>query len=262
VNGAPEDPGDSTTRPSLHVMTAGVMPYSEALELQRSLARQRIAGEIAHDVLLLVEHPHVVTLGRAYKGATLTVSADDLRARGVEVFEVERGGDVTYHGPGQLVGYPVFDLKRHRQDLHWYLRQVEEALIVALRTLGIEGWRNTGYTGVWVGPAGKMEDHPGSQITPGSRTAGGARKIASIGVHARDWVTWHGFALNVTTDLSFFDLMVPCGIEHVSMTSVARERPDVVTSVQEMGHLVADSFAKVFDHLNAPVSLGGGRSGT
>ena len=130
------------------------------------------------------------------------MDAEALRRRGVEVFEVERGGDVTYHGPGQLVGYPIFDLTQHRQDLHWYLRQLEEVLIVALADLGIAAERNEGYTGVWTG----------------------GRKIASIGVHARQWVTWHGFALNVTTDLSAFDLIVPCGIPGVVMTSVAVER--------------------------------------
>jgi len=130
------------------------------------------------------------------------LDAEALRRRGVEVFEVERGGDVTYHGPGQLVGYPIFDLTQHRQDLHWYLRQLEEVLIVALADLGIAAERNEGYTGVWTG----------------------GRKIASIGVHARQWVTWHGFALNVTTDLSAFDLIVPCGIPGVVMTSVEAER--------------------------------------
>jgi len=179
----------------------GTMPYAEALEFQRAVARARISGEIAEDVLLLVEHPPVVTLGRTAKAANLVASPEQLAARGVEVFEVERGGDITFHGPGQLVGYPIIDLKRHKQDLHWYLRQVEEALIAALAGLGIPAVRNEGKTGVW--------------------TQG--RKIASIGVHARDWVTWHGFALNVNTDLSFFDLIVPCGIQDVTMTSVARE---------------------------------------
>ena len=179
----------------------GTMPYAEALEFQRAVARARISGEIAEDVLLLVEHPPVVTLGRTAKQSNLTASSEMLAARGVEVFEVERGGDITFHGPGQLVGYPIVDLKRHTQDLHWYLRQVEEALIVSLGALGIAAERNVGKTGVW--------------------TKG--RKIASIGVHARDWVTWHGFALNVNTDLSYFDLIVPCGIQDVTMTSVARE---------------------------------------
>ncbi len=150
----------------MHLLTTqlGTVPYAVALELQRDLARRRITGEVDEDVLLLLEHPPVVTLGRTAKEAHIISSPERLRARGVEVHEVERGGDVTFHGPGQLVGYPIFDLKRHRQDLHWYLRQVEEALIVALGEVGIEADRQSGYTGVW--------------------THG--RKIASIGVHARD----------------------------------------------------------------------------
>lgn len=197
----------------LLVTDLGTMRYAEALELQRTVAQARISGTIEQDVLLLVEHPHVVTLGRSAKGKTLTASPALLAARGVETFEVDRGGDVTYHGPGQLVGYPIFDLRRHRQDLHWYLRQVEESLIVALRELRIEGKRHAGYTGVWVGEGGGADGAQSPAL----------RKIASIGVHARDWVTWHGFALNVATDLSYFDLMIPCGIAGVTMTSVQRE---------------------------------------
>ena len=202
----------------------GTVPYTECLELQRDLARRRITGEIDEDLLLLLEHPPVVTLGRTAKEAHIVSSPDRLRARGVEVFEVERGGDVTFHGPGQLVGYPILDLKRHRQDLHWYLRQVEEALIVALGEVGIDAERHSGYTGVW--------------------TRG--RKIASIGVHARDWVTWHGFALNVTTDLSYFELIVPCGIPQVQMTSVAREL-GCDMSMREMSEVVSRAFGQVFD---------------
>jgi len=187
----------------LLVCDLGTLSYGAALELQRGVARSRISGAIDQDVLLLVEHPPVVTLGRSSKANHLLASPALLAARGVELFEVERGGDVTFHGPGQLVGYPIFDLKRHKQDLHWYLRQVEEALIRGVAPFGIAGERNVGYTGVW--------------------TQG--RKLASIGVHARDWVTWHGFALNVTTDLSYFDLMVPCGIAEVTMTSIERELP-------------------------------------
>lgn len=201
----------------------GTVPYGIALELQRDLARRRIAGEIDQDMLLLLEHPPVVTMGRTAKGAHILSSPERLRARDVEVHEVERGGDVTFHGPGQLVGYPIFDLKRHRKDLHWYLRQVEQALIVALGEVGIEAERSSGYTGVW--------------------TRG--RKIASIGVHARDWVTWHGFALNVTTDLSYFDLIVPCGIPEVQMTSVTRELGSDF-SVERMCDVVARAFGQVF----------------
>src|SRR6476620_5286772 len=199
------------------------MAYAEALELQRQVARDRITGAIPQDVLLLVEHPPVVTLGRSTKQKNVISSPEFLESKGVELFVVERGGDVTFHGPGQLVGYPIIDLKRHKRDLHWYLRQVEEALIVALGTLGIQAERNDGYTGVW--------------------TQG--RKIASIGVHARDWVTWHGFALNVSTDLSYFDLMVPCGIQAVTMTSIDRElgRP---CDADHVADVVAGAFARVF----------------
>ena len=214
----------------LWVSNLGTMSYAEALELQRSVARDRISGAIPEDVLLLVEHPPVVTLGRSSKQKNLISSPDFLASKGVELFEVERGGDVTFHGPGQLVGYPIIDLKRHKQDLHWFLRQVEEGLIRTLSRYGISGERSTGYTGVW--------------------TQG--RKIASIGVHARDWVTWHGFALNVVTDLSYFDFIVPCGIQDVEMTSIAKEtglRGDDVSSsltVNSVGEIAAESFGEVF----------------
>jgi lipoate-protein ligase B len=214
--------------PHLLVVDLRTMPYADALALQRAVARARISGEIGEDLLLLVEHPPVVTLGRSSKERHLLATPALLAARGVELFEVERGGDVTFHGPGQLVGYPIVDLKRHRQDLHWYLRQVEEALIRAVAPLGIIGERSAGYTGVW--------------------TQG--RKLASIGVHARDWVTWHGFALNVTTDLSYFDLIVPCGITAVEMTSVARElsaAPAAHDALQrDVRGRVADAFGEVF----------------
>ncbi len=201
------------------------MPYAEALELQRSIARDRISGAISQDVLLLMEHPPVVTLGRSSKEKHLVASPEFLQTHGVDLFEVERGGDVTFHGPGQLVGYPIVDLKRHRQDLHWYLRKIEEALINTLADYGIPGERNPSYTGVW--------------------TRG--KKIASIGVHARDWVTWHGFALNVTTDLSFFDLIVPCGITGVVMTSIARELGSEEISAQDVRDRVSAKFAEAFD---------------
>ena len=179
----------------LEVVEAGLVPYAEALDWQRSLAQARIEGRVPHDLLLLLEHPPVVTLGRNSQESHL------LRRAGVDVFEVERGGDVTFHGPGQLVGYPIIDLSGYKQDLHWYLRTLEQALIDALATLGIPAERNPGYTGVW--------------------TRG--RKIASIGVHVKKWVTWHGFALNVATDLAEFQRIVQCGIPGVEMTSVEKE---------------------------------------
>ncbi len=177
------------------------MPYADALALQREAAAARLSGALADDLLLLAEHPPVITLGRSAKQANVLATPALLAARGVELFDVERGGDVTFHGPGQLVGYPIMNLERHTPDLHWYLRQLEGVMIRTLAACGIAAARNPGKTGVWVSD----------------------RKIASIGVHARQWVTWHGFALNVTTDLSYFDLMVPCGIQDVVMTSVERE---------------------------------------
>lgn len=190
----------------LHVASLGAVPYAEALELQRAAARARLDGRLDQDLLILLEHPPVVTTGRSTKEQNLLLSKEGLAERGIELFDVERGGDVTFHGPGQLVGYPIIDLKRHKEDLHWYLRLVEQVLIDALQALGVAADRNPGKTGVW--------------------TRENTRKIASIGVHARQWVTWHGFALNVTTDLSYFDVMIPCGIADVTMTSVERELLD------------------------------------
>jgi lipoate-protein ligase B len=180
----------------------GRRPYGDVLALQRDLAARRVAGTLADDVLLLVEHEPVVTLGRGTLATSLPLAPEAIRAGGTAVFEVERGGDVTWHGPGQLVGYPILDLRGHREDLHWYLRTLEDALIAALERLGVPAHRHPGRTGVF--------------------TAG--RKIASIGVHAKRWVTLHGFALNVTNDLAGFDLIVPCGLHDVVMTSVAVER--------------------------------------
>jgi lipoate-protein ligase B len=185
----------------LGVADLGRQPYGVTLELQRLLCRRRMAGELAQDLLLLVEHDPVVTLGRGTRATSLPLDPDELRARGLEVAEVERGGDVTYHGPGQLVGYPILQLQEHRADLHWYLRQLEATLIAALAALGLPAERREGLTGVW--------------------TSG--RKIASIGIHVKQWVTFHGFALNVATDLRPFELIVPCGIPDVTMTSIARE---------------------------------------
>jgi lipoate-protein ligase B len=185
----------------LRLLDLGRQPYLETLELQRALCRRRMAGTLDEDLLLLVEHEPVVTLGRGTRASSLPLSADELTRRGVTVAEVERGGDVTYHGPGQLVGYPILQLREHREDLHWYLRQLEAALITALAGVGIAAGATPGLTWVWTG----------------------GRKIASIGVHVKQWVTLHGFALNVSTDLRAFDLIVPCGIQGVVMTSVAAE---------------------------------------
>jgi lipoate-protein ligase B len=209
----------------LLVQDLGRQPYARVLELQRSLARRRIAGDIQDDLLLLVEHEPVVTLGRGTRPQSLPISTLALARNGIAVHEVERGGDVTFHGPGQLVGYPILDLRAHREDLHWYLRSLERALIGGLDGLGIAAGTNPGLTGVW--------------------TRG--RKIASIGIHVKQWITYHGFALNVSTDLSYFDLIVPCGIRDVVMTSVAMESGRTDTALwTDTRQAVLDGFAEVF----------------
>jgi lipoyl(octanoyl) transferase len=206
--------------PPLEIVRAGRVGYTEALAWQRRLAHERITGRLPHDLLVLLEHPPVVTLGRGSDRAHLLSTAD------IEVVEIERGGDVTYHGPGQLVGYPILDLRGYRTDLHWYLRTLEAALMHALGLLGLAAERRDGLTGVW--------------------TQG--RKIASIGVHVKQWVTWHGFALNVTTDLAAFDRIVPCGLSGVVMTSIAGERRQPATDLwrQSVDAVIA-GFEQAFD---------------
>ena len=185
----------------MQVRRLGTVPYGDALALQDELVRRRRAGEIP-DTLLLLEHPHVITLGSGSHDEHVLVSADERAARGIELFETGRGGDVTYHGPGQLVGYPIFDLKPDRQDLHRYLRDIEQALIGVLSDFGLAGTRKEGLTGVWVD----------------------GRKLAAIGVRVSSgWITSHGFALNVHTDLSFFGTIVPCGIRDHDVGSLSAE---------------------------------------
>ena len=202
----------------LQVEWLGRVPYADALELQREvLEARREAGAV--DRLLLLEHPAVVTLGRSTKPENLRLGPDELRARGIERHEISRGGDVTYHAPGQLVGYLIRDLRaaapadaagaQAAPDLHVFLRTMETALIDALSAAGLAGRRVEGRTGVFM---------------DASLTRGGPdRKIASIGIGVRHWITYHGFALNVSVDLSGFDVIVPCGLADVEMTSVAAE---------------------------------------
>jgi lipoyl(octanoyl) transferase len=195
----------------LHIERLGLVPYAEALELQEKRI-EAVRAAAAPDTLLLLEHPPVVTLGRSAKPQNLLLSPDELTRRGVERFEVARGGDVTFHGPGQLVGYLVCDLAaRGVPDAHGWLRGIEAALIAALSTLGVRAATRTGFTGVFVDdPAAEAAGLP-------------PRKIASIGIGLRGWTSWHGFALNVSLDPQAFDLIVPCGLHGVRMTSVAHE---------------------------------------
>jgi len=208
------------------VLDLGTREYGEAWALQRDLLGARQREEIP-DTLVLVEHPHVITAGRSAHRENL------LATEGVPLFEIERGGDVTYHGPGQLVGYPIFLLRADERDLHRYLRNLEEGLIRAVARFGLAGDRKEGWTGVW--------------------TVGGARKLASIGVAVKRWVTMHGFALNVSTDLSRFAAINPCGLDASVMASVSSELGRAV-SVTEMKGAVCEAFAEVFGRRFAPVT--------
>ncbi len=193
----------------LRIDWLGRVPYPEALELQAKCVEARRSGA-APDRLLLLEHPAVITLGRSARREHLRASGAELQARGIAVHEVSRGGDVTYHGPGQLVGYPILDLAaRGETDVHRYLRSLEEILVEALGWMGVAAETVPGLTGVFARSA--------------SDTGEPARKIASIGVGLRRWITCHGFALNVCVDLAGFDAIVPCGLHGVEMTSVAVE---------------------------------------
>jgi lipoyl(octanoyl) transferase len=226
---------------ALLVWDLGLAPYDAVWDLQRRAVQARRSGDLAEDLLLLVEHPPVVTLGRGTKPGHLLAPAAFLESQGIQVREVERGGDVTIHEPGQLVAYPIIDLKRHRQDLHWYLRQLEEAIIRALATVGLEGLRVPGLTGVW------HERPDGARV-----------KLASIGVHARDWVTWHGLALNVTNDLATFSHTVPCGIDGVTMGTVAHgceARGVPAPTVPTMQQALTDAMGAVFALPTVPAPL-------
>ena len=220
----------------LLVVDLGRRRYGEVLLLQRALVDRRLADRSQPDLLLLVEHEPVVTLGRGTRAGSLPVPLPALERRGLDVFEVERGGDVTWHGPGQLVGYPILDLEQLRADVHWYLRRLEASLVNALEGLGSEAGVGEGLTGDWTN----------------------ARKIASIGILVRRWVTYHGFALNVTTDPAAFDAIVPCGIHGVEMTSVARELGGATDAEGVWNRTragVVEAFGRSFDRDAAPAVL-------
>lgn len=213
------------SRRRLVVQRLGRIGYADGVERQKALVQARQAGEI-DDTLLLVEHPPVITLGVKTRGnfANIRVDAPALASQGVEVHDTGRGGDVTFHGPGQLVGYPIIDLKPDRQDVHRYVRDLEEVLIRTAADFGLEAGRIKGYSGAWVGD----------------------RKLAAIGVRIARWVTSHGFALNVTTDLAGFDLIVPCGITDRGVTSLSALLGRDVT-MPEVEAAVVTHFAAVFE---------------
>lgn len=206
----------------------GRMRYEDALLEQKRFEGERKRGVI-HDQLLFVEHPHVVTMGRNGKQENLLASKELLERAGISFFETNRGGDVTYHGPGQIVGYPILDLREWKRDVAGYVRAVEQSIIVALAGFGIRAGRFEGHTGVWVD----------------------GKKVAAIGVHISRWVTSHGFALNHTTDLSYFQYIVPCGL-HLPVTSI--EALGVSVSRAQVLDALAASFAQCFDlEIHQPV---------
>ena len=209
---------------ALEVRDLGLIPYAEALALQADLVVRRRNGDIP-DQLLLLQHPHIITLGTASSRSNVLADESKRRHLGIDLIDVGRGGDVTYHGPGQLVAYPILDLKPDRKDVHRYLRDLESVLVRTLDEVGIRGEPVPDLTGVWVD----------------------GRKIAAIGVRVSSgWITSHGFALNVSTDLSYFETIVPCGIRDVSITSVSQELGRTV-DVTDILDTVSEAFSEIFD---------------
>ncbi len=216
----------NTGHRQLQVHDLGVIPYADALAVQEEAVRRRRAGEIP-DTLFLVEHPHVITLGSSAQPEHVLVDAEERARQGIELFDTGRGGDVTYHGPGQLVAYPILDLKPDRKDLHRYLRDLEGVVMRVVERYGIPAERSDGQTGVW---------------TPGG-------KIAAIGVRVSSgWITSHGLALNVRTDLSYFGTIVPCGIADRDVTSLSRELGREVP-MEEVRTALVEVFSEEFERL-------------
>lgn len=204
----------------LLVIDLGLVEYGAAWELQRRVVAARKAGAIP-DVLLLCEHPHVITLGRGGKISNLRASEHVLRQMGVSFFETDRGGDITYHGPGQLVGYPILNLAEIRRDVAWYIRGLEEGMIRATTEFGIASKRVAGRTGVWVDGRADGQEKEVEEVDE-VKEVKDEEKLGAIGVHLSRWVTSHGFAYNVSTDLRYFDLIVPCGIADRRATSLEK----------------------------------------
>lgn len=212
------------TQPLCEVQSLGRVSYAAGQALQQQLVQRRLRNEIP-DRLILLEHPHVLTKGRSTREGHLLARQDQLDKLGVELVETDRGGDITYHGPGQLVVYPIIDLRPDRCDLHRYLRDLEQVLLATLRDYQVNGYVVEGRTGVWVREP--------------------EAKIAAIGVRVSRWVTSHGIALNVSTDLDFFDLIVPCGLRQRAVTSL-RELTGNPPTVDQVGQRFAVHFGEIF----------------
>lgn len=228
-------------RDALWVIRCGLVPYEAARDAQTRLSAARQAAKVP-DLLLLLEHPPVYTRGRRSQPQELPMGEDWYRAQGIEVCDTDRGGAVTYHGPGQLVGYPIVSLKPYADDVHAYVRRLERVMIEPLRGFGVDAQTIGGLTGVWTTGAA-----PASGADPGNE----ARKIGSIGVHISRGVTTHGFAINVNNDLQPFEWIVPCGIEGCRVTSVGRELGSQ-QDLAQFGEEVAERFAAVYERRLLP----------
>jgi lipoate-protein ligase B len=204
------------SEPELRIVDLGELAYLDVYAEQQRLVDAVAAGE-EPDTVLLLEHPHVITLGRSSEAPANVLASGD-----IEVVQIERGGDVTYHGPGQLVAYPIVALREGERDLHGFMRRLEEAIIVTLQRAGLEAGRSPGNTGVWIS----------------------GRKLASIGIACRRWVTWHGLALNVSTDLSYFQRINPCGFEAGVMTSMQAELGERTPSIEECKDWLAEELCR------------------
>ncbi|MGK9476151.1 lipoyl(octanoyl) transferase LipB [Melioribacter sp. OK-6-Me] len=202
----------------------GFIDYDEAWELQKRIFNQRYAGKTG-DTFFLLEHPHTYTLGKVASRSNLLLTDEQLTKRGIKVYDIDRGGDITYHGPGQIVGYPIIDLKEWKEDTHAYLRNLEQLIINVCKKHGLDAGRKEGLTGVWI------ED----------------RKIAAIGIKVSRWITMHGFAFNINTDLSLFDGIIPCGIRDKEVTSLEKEtgRTHDINSIKKE---LVEEFVKIFEY--------------
>lgn len=228
-------------KPTVHLLDLGIRAYAECWDFQEQMFKQKLEIKtwnrlhpneikpIAHH-LLLVEHPPVYTLGKSGDVAHLLIDEEEQQRLGVSFFRTNRGGDITFHGPGQLVAYPILDLEQLKTDIHWYMRQLEEVVIRTIAQWGIKGDRYPGYTGVWLAPESPQR----------------ARKICAMGVRTSRWVTMHGLALNNTTELSFFDRMIPCGIRDKQVTSIQLELGEA-PSMEQLKSIFKQSFADVFE---------------
>ncbi len=226
------------------IVDLGFIGYTEAFELQKRIVAARKADAIG-DVLLLCEHPHVITLGRSGKRENLLASDRVLAQKGVEFHATNRGGDITYHGPGQIVGYPVIQLAAIRRDVVWYVRMLEEVMIRTCADFGIVARREEGKTGAWISPALNEEKDSPQRARSSQSLQTAAEKIGAIGVHISRWVTSHGFAFNVATDLRYFELIVPCGIAERKATSLEKVLGRAVKR-NEAAAKIVEHFGEVF----------------